>query len=294
MKELVVLVGPPGSGKSTKAIELEKQNYTRINQDDMGKDGHIQAFQLALMSSDNIVIDRMNFNKDQRSKYVVSAKKLGFKTKALEFHVAEETCIKRCNERKNHPTIKDEETAKRAIGMFFSKYEEATKEEGFDEIEIIRDNADGRKKQALIIDIDGTMANINHRLHYVRDVKKDWGKFFSEVKGDSVNRWCAEILERFRNDDVYKHHDILFVSGRPDSTMKDTKEWLKDNNIGYDKLFMRKRDDYRKDNTIKEIIYNFNIKPYYDVLFVVDDREQVVQMWRSKGLVVLQCDEGKF
>jgi hypothetical protein len=57
---------------------------------------------------------------------------------------------------------------------------------------------------------------------------------------------------------------------------------------------MRQTDDNRKDSIIKEEIYDAHIRGKYNVLFVLDDRDQVVQMWRSLGLTVLQCNEGDF
>ena len=57
---------------------------------------------------------------------------------------------------------------------------------------------------------------------------------------------------------------------------------------------MRPRFDCRKDDIVKEIILEFEILPRYKPHFVLDDRQQVVDMWRKRGLTVLQCDEGNF
>ena len=45
---------------------------------------------------------------------------------------------------------------------------------------------------------------------------------------------------------------------------------------------------------IKKEIYRHLIKPYYDVLFAIDDRQQVVDLWRDEGLVCLQCAKGDY
>jgi hypothetical protein len=59
-------------------------------------------------------------------------------------------------------------------------------------------------------------------------------------------------------------------------------------------LFMRKSGDYRKDSVVKKEIYERHIKEDFNVEFVLDDRDQVVKMWREQGLVCLQVAEGNF
>jgi hypothetical protein len=84
------------------------------------------------------------------------------------------------------------------------------------------------------------------------------------------------------------------VTGRNEFTRKITQEWLQKHDQYYDLLLMRKDRDYRQDAVIKEEIYRLHIESKFDVIFCVDDRKQVVDMWRKLGLVCLQCDEGEF
>jgi hypothetical protein len=164
------------------------------------------------------------------------------------------------------------------------------------------------KQKAIICDLDGTLFNIDHRLHYVKQPKKDWKNFNSEIPNDTPNKWCLEIIKYFGLD--YK---IIFVSGRSEdcrletlnSLNKHTRDILPptvDDYEGYDTIFltmvylllMRKAKDYRPDEIVKKEIYEKYIKEKYDVLFVIDDRKRVVDMWRKEGLVVLHCAEGNF
>ena len=57
---------------------------------------------------------------------------------------------------------------------------------------------------------------------------------------------------------------------------------------------MRKEKDYRQDAIIKQEIYENEIEGKYNIHFVLDDRDQVVAMWRKKGLTCLQVDYGDF
>jgi hypothetical protein len=145
------------------------------------------------------------------------------------------------------------------------------------------------KLPVIIVDVDGTIANIDHRLHLLKEEGDHWSKFFSGMAGDSVNNWCKELIEHMKGD-----YGILLVSGRPDNFRTVTEGWLNDNNISYDGLYMRQAGDRRPDSQIKQDIYLNNIKETFDVLFVVDDRKAVVDMWRSLGLTVLHCAVGDY
>lgn len=143
----------------------------------------------------------------------------------------------------------------------------------------------------MIFDLDGTITDLSHRKHYLDQDPPDWKIFNSLVYEDEINMW-AERLIRMINQD--KSHFMLIVSGRSEDAKYDTITWLKDHNIVYDALFMRKKNDSRRDDIIKEEIYNDLIKPHYQVQFVIDDRKRVVDMWRKNGLVCLQCAEGDY
>lgn len=143
------------------------------------------------------------------------------------------------------------------------------------------------KEQAIIVDIDGTLANIEHRIHHLRKQRPSWKDFFEAMSHDKVHEWCRLITN---NLPVKK----ILVSGRPNNYETATREWLKINDIQYDELWMRASGDHRPDVIVKKELYEQHIAPKYEVVFVVDDRAGVVQMWRELGLVCLQCDVGDF
>lgn len=145
------------------------------------------------------------------------------------------------------------------------------------------------KQKALIVDLDGTLADIRVRLIHLQGQKKDWKGFYKSIETDELHEWCREIIKRFSPD-----HKILIVSGRIDDLKKDTELWLKKFDVPYDQLHMRRSDDHRSDTVIKKEIFEKKIKDKFDVVFVLEDRQKVVDMWRGEGLVVLQCAEGNF
>lgn len=146
----------------------------------------------------------------------------------------------------------------------------------------------------IVCDLDGTLCNIDHRLHYVKQENPDWDSFFDACVDDTPNQWCVSIIEAM----YAKGYGIVFVSGRSDKVAVKTRKWLIEKvgilNIAYDyELFMRPDGDHQPDDKLKEQIYEQHLKDR-DTLFVLDDRKKVVDMWRSKGLTVLQCAEGEF
>jgi predicted kinase len=310
MKELIVLCGPPGSGKSTWAknfIKHELNSYHYVNQDSHGKDDHKRLFNLALDCGANVIVDRMGFNKEQRQRYLAPAKVLGYRTRIVVLHQPKQVCYDRIIAREGHETIKagDTATAGKVLHFFFKNYERPTQDEA-DQIQFVYPG--GPKTKAVIFDLDGTLCNIDHRLHYVKGPgKKDWKNFLSNVDKDNVNEWCRQLIKSM---DALKYK-IVYCSGRGQEYKDKTTKWLgsnelyeycnevaKDKNGDYylkeEHLYMRERGDHRTDYIIKEIILDFELLTRFEILFTVDDRKQVVDMWRRRGITCLHCAEGDF
>lgn len=310
MNKLTILMGPPGSGKSTHAKTMEDYGYIRISQDDMGK-AHLDIFHGHLSTGADIVIDRMGFDKAQRNRYRLEAVKNGYAISIVEFVTPRQVCYDRCMAREGHPTINDNiiypvnpdstsgqyvnlttnqksRSAKSALDTYFSRYEEVTEDEG--DLIRIQYNAP-EKKNAIMVDIDGTIANLDHRLHYVKEGRKDWGQFFRTVGYDTVYEDVAGIVKNESAIGV----DIVLCSGRPeDQTRDSTLGWLNKNNIPFNKLIMRPMGNYKRDDITKAMLYRYEIKPYYNIKYVLDDRQQVVDKWRSIGLSCFQVRPGDF
>lgn len=136
----------------------------------------------------------------------------------------------------------------------------------------------------VVFDIDGTLADISHRIHYIQKSPPDYDAFFAHVGGDRLNVWCAELIAA-----LHPKYRVILISGRPVSTREDTERWLVDNNVPYHELVLvRGNKDYRPDDQLKREWLKKHGKER--ILFTVDDRQRVVDMWRDEGLVCLQCD----
>ncbi len=143
---------------------------------------------------------------------------------------------------------------------------------------------DSTLPDCIICDIDGTLAN------------NDWRDPFNTTKCDKDGAYenIINLLSQYWIDDESDRPQIILMSGREDSCMLQTKKWLADFQVLYDSLLMRKTDDHRKDSIVKKEIYEDNIQGKFNVRFVLDDRDQVVEMWRELGLTCLQVAAGDF
>lgn len=139
-------------------------------------------------------------------------------------------------------------------------------------------------REAVLFDVDGTLADLNHRRVHLD--KNDWDKFFDECHKDLLYTDMREILWHLQ-----KKYAIVIVTGRPHRIKLQTEKWLNDNGISYDAIFVRADDDKRADYIIKQEMLK-EIKRVYDVRFVFDDRKSVVNMWRENGLRCFQVNDG--
>ena len=276
--KILMLKGLPGSGKSTWAQMFCEQNpsWVRINKDSlrsmMGR--YTRSMEdLVLDWRNRIIVDTM-----RRGKYSIVVDDTNFHPKhekklreiAEDWHAEFEIkffdtplneCIK--NDLKRLHSVGEKVIRKMWKEYLAPKFVPQPVWNG---------------PRAIIIDIDGTLALQAGRSPY--DVEK--------CDTDIMNQTIAGLVRRYT--DCYK----IIVSGREDKFRDLTNKWLDRHEFYRDELFMRPTDDKREDSIVKQEIYDREIKGKYNVEFVLDDRNRVVDMWRRNGLTCLQVAEGDF
>lgn len=168
-------------------------------------------------------------------------------------------------------------------------------------------------KNIVIFDLDGTLANIGHRLHHIdpgtraiddkilrttdplRDMNPclktpDWSAFYAGCVDDEPVLDIIEILFALHSTD----HEIWVVSGRSDVVKEETLTWLRRHAVVPDKLIMRPANDHTPDEELKERWLKDGTIPKDEVAYVFEDRQRVVDMYRRNGLRVLQVCDGKY
>lgn len=153
-----------------------------------------------------------------------------------------------------------------------------------------------------IFDLDGTLADITHRLHCIEDGKpKCWEDFFNYCDKDSVKEDVAKIFRILRG---LPNTKIIMFSGRSDIVISKTKYWLKYNDLIPSFLMMRKDGDYTPDHELKQqwlhkLLFGGDIMGVgciakKQIRGVFDDRARVVKMWRDNNLTCFQVEKGEF
>lgn len=135
--------------------------------------------------------------------------------------------------------------------------------------------------KTVLVDVDGTVALMGERRPY------DWAR----VGEDTPNSPVIDVVRAlFANG-----YRIVVMSGRDATCREATEAWLSQHlGVPYTGPFMRAAGDNRKDSVVKVELFDRHIRDTYDVVCVLDDRDQVVRAWRGIGLTVLQVAEGAF
>jgi predicted kinase len=285
MSKIIIMRGLPASGKSTKAKELVQKygNTVRINKDLLRTMLHFDKFNFnneditcnvartvaktLLESGVGVIIDDTNLNPSTFQSWKDLGKDLGCKIEHHNMETNFEDCVRRDSRR-------EKRVGRHVILKQALQFKELWK---------------GRK--AIICDLDGTLADIKHRLPLVKGENKDWGAFFSLIEQDKLNN---NLLDKIKKIEMETGAKIIFVSARPETYRENTLKWF-EKEVVYDRdrvnLIMREENDKRPDTEVKADIYEKYLKQL-DILAVFDDRPSVIRMWREKGLNVIDCGGG--
>lgn len=306
MSTLIVTRGLPASGKTTWArqwIDADPARRARVNRDDLRQslyaapmltwelENHITTVQraavLALLSAGvDVVVDDMHL----RPKYVREWQRFaaahGHEIQVNEFYVTVDDAIAR-------DAARDRTVGEGVIRRLAGKYLRPSETAGlcgYQMLPLLETPADDTTPavyepkpgatRAVIVDIDGTLA-----LHGDRD------PYDLSRCGDDTPNWpVIEAVQAAKRDDL----QVIYCSGREDVARATTAQWIADHVEVPGLLLMRSAGDRRRDSIVKRELFDQHIRNEYDVRYVLDDRQQVVDMWRSLGLTVFQVARGDF
>lgn len=296
----VIMTGLSGSGKSTVAKEL---GMMRINLDDIrgmygwtknnwSKTQEKAAIETMLSSVDaaisnglDIVVD--NTHLTQRLPALIRTRIAGRAdfTAIDLLNVPIEDCIARDKER---PSPVGEDVIRRQVKTSSGARKNGwrlTREwlSNWPEIEPYKvpyQDSLLPAPEAVMIDIDGTLA-----LHVARGPYE-----MEKCETDAVNIAVAEQIDAWLNEGL----KIILLSGRNEDFRPQTERWLYANGVEYSHLFMRASEDSRPDYVVKYELFDKHVRHRFNVKVSLDDRNQVVAVWRQVGLPTWQVNYGNF
>lgn len=146
------------------------------------------------------------------------------------------------------------------------------------------------KVKIIIFDIDGTLSNCEHRRQFACVQPPNWDAFNAGCFADPAYEDIIWMNNLFNKEGCI----CLVASGRSDDHQENTIKWLDEKGVKYEKLYMRKAGDTRGDDLVKKDILDQIRKEFGEPYMAIDDRDQVVSMWRKNGIRCLQVEYGNF
>lgn len=298
--------GLPASGKTTFARNLVEQDptYIRLNRDDFRqmlfgqavlsspKEEMVTAAQHgaidnALKAGYNVIVDDTNFFEKGVKNILKIAHKYAAEVEFKDFtDVALDELLRRDDERRqagksNLSGAVGERVIRDMHRRYIQGRELPLRIPSIGEYELVPYELDESLPKAAIVDIDGTVATMIDRSPY------DWKRVGEDGPVQTVLDMVYALEEQ--------GYIILFTSGRDGSCVEETVEWILRHYVGDNwRLEMREANDNRPDWIIKAEIFDREYRDKYNVRMVIDDRDQVVRMWRQLGLTVAQVAPGDF
>lgn len=298
-RKIIALCGISGSGKSTYAHQLVKENpskYVLVNRDkirellfgyteesiaeyyqrtDLSKlEKQVTLYEDTLIHEGLnlgkiVIVDSTNLTKAYLKRYEFWNVPIEYKYFDVDFTFAVNRDMQRIRQVGRDVIVKQ-----------YDKYL-ALQREGvptyFEPVEFIQDK---NKPSIWVFDIDNTIAHKGSRSAY------DW----KAVGEDELDESIANL---FRIIDTCDH--VIFCSGRDEICRKETEDWLRNKLGNYHiyNLLMRPKGDQRPDWIVKEELWREIAKEYY-IEALVDDRNAVIRRARALGLKVMQVEYGNF
>lgn len=143
--------------------------------------------------------------------------------------------------------------------------------------------------KAYIVDIDGTLANIEHRLHFIKQKPKDWDGFFAACGDDKPIQDVIGVIRC-----LAQSARIIYLTGRPERVRHETLVWFGQHGVPSGRLIMREDSDHRPDTIAKKELMEKLGEGGYQIVGVFEDRPSVCRVWREMGLTVFQMTDKEF
>jgi predicted kinase len=135
-------------------------------------------------------------------------------------------------------------------------------------------------KQPILVDVDGTVVDCSHRLHYIKNGNRNWPAFWAAIPLDTPINHVIRMVQAMKA----AGHPIFVVTARDDDRKAVTEAQLLQHGVPFDRMYMRKTGDNRPDHVVKKELLDQIRAEGYDPLFMLEDRQHNVDMFRENGM----------
>lgn len=298
MSTLTITRGLPGSGKTTRArewVSASPETRTRVNRDDLrmslygvhtdltyaqeqtittAQHGAVRAL---LIGGQDVVVDDTNLRLRNARAWADLAAEVGAELDVWDIDTPVDECVRRDLERER--TV-GEAVIRGMAARFRFPLPAVRPTERASETPPRPYEPNSSLPTAWLVDVDGTLALMGDRSPYDT----------TRVGEDAPSQPILDLAGLLSDEG----HALVIMSGRDEECRPTTEAWL-DYNLGiYADLHMREHLDRRADYLVKADLFDRHVRDRWNVVGVLDDRTQVVRMWRSMGLTCLQVADGDF
>lgn len=141
--------------------------------------------------------------------------------------------------------------------------------------------------ECVIVDIDGVLADAEHRQHHLDPPWRDWDAFFAEAGGDDTFDEMVTVLELLRDELI-----VVLLTSRPTWIQRETLRWLQVHDIRWDLLIMRPMGDFQPSPGFKQDETEDLQGRGFEPRLAIDDDMRNVRMYRRIDLPTLHLESG--
>ena len=135
-----------------------------------------------------------------------------------------------------------------------------------------------------VVDIDGVVADVRHRLHFIEGKPRQWDRFFAAADRDPPLHEGVALVKELATD-----HDVVWLTGRPERTRRATRTWLAVQGLPTEPLIMRPNRDFRPARVTKRDELR-TLQAHRTIAVVVDDDPQVLELLAADGFPTRHAD----
>lgn len=140
------------------------------------------------------------------------------------------------------------------------------------------DTRDMDKQDAVIFDVDGTLASTQWRDPMVRGPLKDWKNYHAGMSKDSGIYSTIRAARRAHA----RGEKVILLTLRPERYRPVIEKWMEEHQVPFDELYLRPEGDFRRGREVKRSIYKEQIKPRFNVRMAFDDFSEILSMWKEE------------
>lgn len=141
---------------------------------------------------------------------------------------------------------------------------------------------------AIIWDLDGVLANSDHRLHYIVEdrANPDWESYHKYTMDDIPIKAGCMIFRAFAS----LRYNQFICTARPEENRVLTGMWLRKYSLYPKRLLMRADDDKREGHLVKLDMLRALWSMGYEIAMAFDDHPEIINMYRMSGVPCFGAD----